>query len=122
MVVLSTYTDIWAVVMILDDGETAVHIQRAVNWDDAVQNAQRVWPEYWEKSLGFSCSRIQRKEIGMSSEEPPECPDHKEVQHRDMKPPWCNTCGWRRAVPGKPPMRLKIIKVVSDAPTIIKPF
>lgn len=26
----------------------------------------------------------------------PECPDHREVQHRDRKPPWCNTCGWNR--------------------------
>lgn len=22
-----------------------------------------------------------------------ECPDHKPVQHRDFKPPWCETCG-----------------------------
>lgn len=22
-----------------------------------------------------------------------ECSDHKPVQHRDSKPPWCNTCG-----------------------------
>lgn len=29
----------------------------------------------------------------------PECPDHKEVQHRDMEAPWCNTCGWNRGKP-----------------------
>jgi hypothetical protein len=23
----------------------------------------------------------------------PDCPDHKLVQHRDMKRPWCNSCG-----------------------------
>lgn len=30
--------------------------------------------------------------------EPPECPAHKEVQHRDGNPPWCNSCGWRHGV------------------------
>jgi hypothetical protein len=25
---------------------------------------------------------------------PPPCENHKEVQHRDQKPPWCNACGW----------------------------
>lgn len=26
----------------------------------------------------------------------PECRAHKEVQHRDAKPPWCDRCGWNR--------------------------
>lgn len=26
----------------------------------------------------------------------PECGQHKEVQHRDGKPPWCGRCGWNR--------------------------
>ena len=25
---------------------------------------------------------------------PPECEDHREVQHRDGRGPWCDTCGW----------------------------
>lgn len=36
---------------------------------------------------------------------PPACPNHKEVQHRDRKPPWCNKCGWshgQAAVPARP--------------------
>lgn len=24
---------------------------------------------------------------------PAPCVDHKPVQHRDLKPPWCNACG-----------------------------
>lgn len=35
-------------------------------------------------------------------EQPPVCPDHVEVQHRDGKPPWCNRCGWQHRVSGRP--------------------
>lgn len=31
----------------------------------------------------------------------PHCPNHKEVQHRDGKPPWCNRCGWNRGSEGR---------------------
>lgn len=27
----------------------------------------------------------------------PPCDNHNEFQHRDGKPPWCNTCGWSHA-------------------------
>ena len=26
----------------------------------------------------------------------PDCPAHREVQHRDGQPPWCKACGWAR--------------------------
>lgn len=39
--------------------------------------------------------------------EPPECENHKEVQHRDGNPPWCNSCGWRHMVPAKPARKIK---------------
>lgn len=29
----------------------------------------------------------------------PRCDDHREHQHRDGKPPWCNRCGWNRGRP-----------------------
>lgn len=35
----------------------------------------------------------------------PDCPNHKEVQHRDGKPPWCNRCGWNRGRPGVDPIK-----------------
>lgn len=35
-------------------------------------------------------------QVPVSGNEPPPCPQHREVQHRDAKPPWCNRCGWRR--------------------------
>lgn len=37
----------------------------------------------------------ERVNISISTgETPPPCENHKEVQHRDQKPPWCNACGW----------------------------
>jgi hypothetical protein len=33
-----------------------------------------------------------------TTSQPPPCPDHVERQHRDGKPPWCNRCGWTRAL------------------------
>ncbi|MFI5839446.1 hypothetical protein ACIA8K_07000 [Catenuloplanes sp. NPDC051500] len=34
-------------------------------------------------------------EAGLLAAEPESvaCPDHRPVQHRDRKPPWCRTCG-----------------------------
>ena len=40
---------------------------------------------------------------------PPPCEDHREVQHRDRRPPWCDSCGWRHEVPARPAQ-----KVVQD--------
>lgn len=37
----------------------------------------------------------------------PECDDHKEVQHRDRQPPWCNKCGWNRGRPATAPFKGK---------------
>lgn len=35
----------------------------------------------------------------------PDCPDHREVQHRDYQPPWCNACGWNRGRPATKPFQ-----------------
>lgn len=43
-------------------------------------------------------------QVSVSGNEPPPCSDHKEVQHRDARPPWCNSCGWtygRPAIPAR---------------------
>jgi hypothetical protein len=37
---------------------------------------------------------------------PPDCPEHREVQHRDGKPAWCRTCGWRHGRPATPAVKL----------------
>lgn len=39
---------------------------------------------------------------------PPPCPDHREVQHRDGKPPWCPRCGWNHGRPATPPRQVKM--------------
>lgn len=31
------------------------------------------------------------------------CPDHKPVQHRDARPPWCRSCG--KTADGSEPLR-----------------
>ena len=56
----------------------------------------------------------------MADEKPPPCPDHREVQHRDGKPPWCKSCGWHYGHPSTPPMRVRAAGTVSDADTIPK--
>ena len=38
--------------------------------------------------------------------ESPTCPNHREVQHRDRKPPWCPDCGWNRGRPAVPPRQI----------------
>jgi hypothetical protein len=40
------------------------------------------------------------------NEPPPPCLDHREIQHRDGKPPWCDACGWRHEMPARPAMKL----------------
>lgn len=37
----------------------------------------------------------------------PDCPNHREFQHRDGKPPWCPDCGWNRGRPAIPPRQVK---------------
>jgi hypothetical protein len=37
------------------------------------------------------------------SHEPPPCENHREVQHRDRLPPWCDACGWNRGRPAIAP-------------------
>lgn len=37
---------------------------------------------------------------------PPPCAAHREVQHRDGKPPWCDTCGWNHGRPAIPAARI----------------
>ena len=32
---------------------------------------------------------------------------HNPVQHRDRRPPWCNTCGWSSPSPAMPPFKGK---------------
>lgn len=36
---------------------------------------------------------------------PPPCENHKPVQHRDRKPPWCNECGWSSPIPAVPAVK-----------------
>ena len=33
---------------------------------------------------------------GLHIKSAPGCADHREVQHRDRQPPWCDECGWSR--------------------------
>ena len=35
----------------------------------------------------------------------PPCENHREVQHRDAKPPWCDSCGWNRGRPAIAPVK-----------------
>lgn len=44
----------------------------------------------------------------------PDCPKHKEVQHRDGMSPWCNACGWNRGRPAVPPMQIAAARGVED--------
>ncbi|SDQ05126.1 hypothetical protein SAMN04488565_0048 [Leucobacter chromiiresistens] len=44
--------------------------------------------------------------------DPPPCPEHRPVQHRDAKPPWCNTC--KRTADGRCAQCMKPIRVTTD--------
>lgn len=46
----------------------------------------------WVLSLERRADRIAR-EAGIKTGEKADCDPHNLVQHRDMKPPWCNKCG-----------------------------
>lgn len=49
--------------------------------------------------------------------QPPECERHLETQHRDKRPPWCNECGWRHAVPARPARpAVKLGRPISERP------
>lgn len=38
--------------------------------------------------------------------EPPPCPQHRETQHRDGQPKWCNRCGWTHGRPATPARKI----------------
>lgn len=50
-----------------------------------------------------SCTALAGEQPGPT---PPPCADHREVQHRDRKPPWCGACGWTHGSPGTPAAHL----------------
>jgi hypothetical protein len=62
-------------------------------WAQTLISQQNLTDEFRAKLL---------KEIG--------CENHKEVQHRDAKPPWCNSCGWSVGRPATSPFRGKVIE------------
>ena len=75
-----------------------------------------------ERSRGAAVELVVAKACGMvvhgehpggpqSLRKPDPCPDHKPVQHRDGKPPWCKTCGLTAA--GHEPVSLLGRKVQS---------
>lgn len=43
---------------------------------------------------------------GEPVEEPPPCPQHRETQHRDNQPKWCNRCGWTHGRPATPARKI----------------
>jgi len=44
---------------------------------------------------------------GPDNPEPPPCDAHREVQHRDRRPPWCDNCGWSHGRPAVPPRKYR---------------
>jgi hypothetical protein len=44
--------------------------------------------------LGVLTGQVPIQVGGRRAARPPVCREHREVQHRDGKPPWCNACGW----------------------------
>lgn len=46
----------------------------------------------------------------------PPCESHKEVQHRDAKPPWCDRCGWNRGRPALPARQMSDNPRLGDLP------
>jgi hypothetical protein len=51
----------------------------------------------WLDALGITVSD--------GDAEPWQHPGHNPVQHRDRKPPWCETCGWTSPTPAVPAVR-----------------
>mgnify|MGYP003585571553 CR=1 FL=1 len=67
--------------------EIAAHIHRSTqatrtNLSAMVESGQLV-------ELGFSSTGARCYGVNIMSD----CQDHRPVQHRDGKPPWCKTCG-----------------------------
>lgn len=52
-------------------------------------------------------TRKERSEAEVKAPSYPECPAHREFQHRDGKPPWCPDCGWNRGRPAVPPRQIR---------------
>lgn len=55
---------------------------------------QGVWPKAdpdWHPVE--SAELVEVEVIGTEESGDPRCADHKPVQHRDARPPWCNSCG-----------------------------
>lgn len=87
-----------------DDRYTSIHF--------ISENPQHVKPLVVAASIKVIMSKIvgvkwigseeSVQEPSLTVQEPPSCPNHKEVQHRDRKLPWCNECGWRYATPSIP--------------------
>ena len=55
-----------------------------------------------------STSDARKRKAERETEQPPPCPNHREVQHRDGKPPWCPDCGWNRGRPAVPARQIKV--------------
>lgn len=58
-------------------------------------------------------------------DEPPPCENHKEIQHRDGKPPWCNACGWSHGRPAIEARQLgspRLKGTIGDAPLTHNPL
>ena len=55
-----------------------------------------------------STSDARKRKAERETEQPPPCPNHREVQHRDRKPPWCPDCGWNRGRPAVPARQIEV--------------
>ena len=101
---------------------------RPVSDEDMIERAARVLAENWRnmhtnESLGMqrmlatalaaanllaSPVREHEHSEGEIKAEAPPCPNHREVQHRDRKPPWCPDCGWNHGRPAVPPRQIDV--------------
>jgi predicted transcriptional regulator len=75
-------------VRLVDEVASDLGTSRAKVLRAAVEACMRLTPDEWKTAL----------EAGMLEG----CSDHKPVQHRDGKPPWCPTCGYTSYVPARP--------------------
>lgn len=48
---------------------------------------------YAETAVRYGALGTGACDVSGKHTRPIDCPDHKPVQHRDGKPPWCRTCG-----------------------------
>lgn len=65
---------------------------------------------------------IDQFSVGSDGEAPPPCENHVEVQHRDRKPPWCNTCGWNHGRAAIPPRKISLRGTIPDGEATPKIF